>query len=308
MKQGEPEKPPRRPENNDIVQESRISALASHWAFKIVGRSVAEKLTRLSTGWVVAAISLLSALSVAILIFAGSLGTGFWSLFWSALGSAVLSTALALLISEIILKPVLVRDLLSMTRLRDRVEEIALRDLGPSVRVPWSDLYSAAREIDLLIDAPAAWIERDLDRVIACAGRRSRVRVFLPSPESALAVQVNAAEAHLREAWERRQNKDSKAELEIWFLEDQPDSFMARFDDEIVVAIDAGLRSEAKSTVYLHVRADGDSDVQTWLRDRWQWADNHSATPAWQSPKPRVRTRDIRGRLGTKLDAVKEDK
>lgn len=262
-----------------------------------------RRLFGLSTGWLVLAIVVAIALAVGLLTFAAFIGMGFWSYFWSGVGSALLSTAIAVLISEIVLKPLLVRDLLSMTKLRTRVADISMRDLGPANRVQWDELYASARVIDLVVDSPAAWMERDLERVIACAARRSHVRVFLPSTDGPIGRQVLDTESGLREAWTRRQNKHMQASLEIWFLHAAPSSFMGRFDDEVVVAIEAGLPVEAKPKIYLHVGTEGNSDVQTWIKDRWQWADSRiEGISAWASPKSPPEPAEVRAGLGTKLD------
>lgn len=262
-----------------------------------------RRMLGLSTGWLVLAVVVAIVLAVGMLTFAASIGTGFWSFFWSAVGSALLSTALALLISEVVLKPLLVRDLLSMTQLRARMADISMRDLGPANRVRWEELYISAREIDLVVDSPAAWMERDLERVIGCAARRVHVRVFLPAPNGVVERQVLDTESGLREAWTRRQNKHKRAVLEVWFLREHPTAFMARFDDEVVVAIDAGLPVEAKPTVYLHVGTEGTSDVQGWIRDRWQWADSKiDGTLAWASPRSAPDPTEVREGLQTKLD------
>ncbi|MHA7245064.1 hypothetical protein [Paeniglutamicibacter antarcticus] len=241
-------------------------------------------------------------LAIGMLTLAASIKTGFWSFLWSGVGSALLSTALALVISEIVLKPLLVRDLLGMTQLRDRIADISMRDLGPANRVRWEELYSSAKDIDLVVDSPTVWMERDLERVVACASRRSRVRVFLPSTDGPLRDEVNGTESGLREAWIRRQNKHERAVLEVWYLKLEPTSFMGRFDDEVVVAIDAGLPIETKSKIYLHLGTEGTSDVQTWIKDRWQWADSDvEGTLAWASPKPLPEPAEVRKSLGTKL-------
>ena len=266
---------------------------------------MSKRMLGLSTGWLVLAVVVAVALAVGMLTFAASIGSGFWSFFWSGVGSALLSTALALLISEVVLKPLLVRDLLSMTQLRARMADISMRDLGPANRVGWGDLYASAREIDLVVDSPAGWMERDLERVIGCSARRAHVRVFLPVPNGVLEGQVLATESGLREAWTRRQNKHKRAMLEVWFLRESPTAFMARFDGEVVVAIDAGLPVEAKPTVYLHVGTEGTSDVQRWITDRWQWADSDiDGTLAWASPRSAPDSAEVREGLKTKLDEV----
>lgn len=267
------------------------------------GGSVAENKLGLSTGWLMLAIVSAIAVAVGTLAFAASVGTGFWSYLLSGVGSALLSTAVALLISEIVLKPLLVRDLLSMTHLRDRVADIAMRDLGPSSRVDWRELYESSREIDIVVDAPSAWVERDLELVVACASRKCRVRIFLPPPEGTLEGQVVDAESSLREAWTRRQDDSSKAVLEVWFLKEKPTSFMSRFDGEVVLAVDAGLSVEVKSKLYLHVGTAGTSDVQTWIKDRWQWAEaGIDGTVAWNSPKLPLDPAVVREGLRTKLN------
>ena len=257
----------------------------------------------LSTGWLPFALSAAVAAAIGLLILAGSIGTGFWSFFWSGIGAALLSTALALLISEVVLKPLFVRDLLSIANLRTRFADISMREVGPLNRIRWAELYSTAREIDLVVADPSPWMARDLDLVVACAARRVRVRVFLASPEGSGKEQVTSAEAGLREAWTRRQNKHRRADLEIWFLSTAPTSFMARFDDEVVVAIDAGLAVEAKPELFLQIGYEGASDVQSWIRDRWQWAESmEGLTPAWASRKQSPEPSEVRGRLGTRLD------
>lgn len=266
---------------------------------------MAKRLLGLSTGWLVLAVVIAIFLAIGTLTFAASIKTGFWAFLWSGVGSALLSTALALLMSEIVLKPLLVRDLLSMTQLRDRVADISMRDLGPADRVRWEKLYPLARAIDLVVDSPTAWMERDLERVIACAARESRVRVFLPAPEGDIERQVLDAELGLREAWTRRQNKHKRAVLEVWFLTEKPTSFMGRFDDEVVVAIDAGLPIESKSKIYLHLGTEGTSDVQMWIKDRWQWADSGiDGTLAWASLKSSPDPAKVREGLATKLAEV----
>lgn len=262
----------------------------------------------LSTGWLLLALSAAVAIAIGLLILAGSIGTGFWSYFWSAIGAALLSAALALLISEVVLKPLFVRDLLGIANLRTRFADISMREIGPLNRIGWGELYANAREIDLVIADPGSWMARDLDYVVACAARRVRVRIFLAKPQGATSEQVTFAEAGLREAWTRRQNKHKRAELEIWFLDTAPTSFMARFDDEVVVAIDAGLAVEAKPDLLLHIGYEGASDVQSWIRDRWQWAESmEGTTPAWASKKPSPEPGEVRERLGTRLDTGRSD-
>lgn len=257
----------------------------------------------LSTGWLALSAVVATFFAIVLLTFAAAIQPGFWSFVLSGVGSALLSTALALLISEIFLKPLLVRDLLSMTRLRDRFAEISMRDVGPAGRVNWEELYAAARNIDLVIESPTAWMERDLERVLACAARQTYVRVFLPWPAGELSDQVLNAESTLKEAWSRREPKHKRAVLEVWFLKEKPTSFMGRFGDEVVVAVDAGLPTEAKQKMYLHLGINGSSDLQTWIKDRWQWTESKiQGDLAWTSPKSPPDPATVREGLQTKLD------
>jgi len=263
---------------------------------------VPKRMLGLSTGWLTVALVVASVGAIGFITLAGAIGTGFWSFFFSGVGSALLSTALALLISEIVLKPLLVHDLLSMTQLRDRIADISMRDLGPASRVRWEELYATSGKIDLVVDSPAGWVDRDLERVIACSARNCQVRVFLPPSTGDIEKQVADAELKLRQGWTRRQEKDKRAALEVWFLNEIPTSFMGRFDDEVVVAMDAGLPDEAKQKIYLHVGSKGSSDVQTWINDRWQWTDSDIGKVAWVSPKSPPDPDAVRKGLGTKLD------
>ena len=265
---------------------------------------MARRLLGLSTGWLVVVIVGAIALAIGLLALAASIEPGFFSYLCSGLSSGLFSTSLALLISEVVLKPLLVRDMLSMTKLRDRIAEISMRDIGPMDRIPWTSLYASSKKIDVVVDAPDIWVDRDLQRVISRTEGKSLVRIFLPPLGGDLDTQITAAESKLREAWTRRNTKHPKAELEIWFLRNTPLSFMARFDESVVVAIDAGMHSEAKPTMYLQIDIDGTSDVQSWIRDRWQWADEDDldAESAWSSPKMPPSAIEVRERLGTKLE------
>lgn len=276
-----------------------------------------SRLFGLSTGWLVAAMLLATGCSLGSLIYASALAAGFWSFFWAAVGSALLSTVLALGVSEVVLKPLFTADLLRLAHLEARFSSIALRDVGLQDRIDWRSLYSKASEIDIVVDDPKAWMSRDLDNVIACAARRARVRIFMPAPEGdasrqvadLLSVpldgyreQVLDVEKRVKEAWTRRQGKHVQAEIQIHFLLTAPASFMARFDDEVVIAIEAGLGREAKPIMYMHAGYKGTADVQGWIQDRWQWLQvAGNTTSGWASRKMETSSAEVRKQLGTRL-------
>lgn len=87
---------------------------------------------------------------------------------------------------------------------------------------------------------------------------------------------------------------------------------MARFDQETVIAIEAGLVDEAKTVMLLHLETEGGSDVHGWVSDRWKWAEvdgiMSTLTEAWFSRKGPRSSEESREDLGTRLDSEEVSK
>jgi len=217
----------------------------------------------------------------------------------ASVGAAVLPIGIALIITDVILKPVFTRELLNLAQLEKRVSDIGFQDLTPSGSVPWAELYASSSLIDAVITHPEAWLHENLDRILECGRRKTSVRLYLADPLSVASArmaddmnipvasykaQILRLPEQIRDRWKSAVGLHPGASIEIWYLRDPVSGPLFRFDKSTVVGLTSGPVQGLRSWMYMQFERSALTDVGEWLDRSWRDVEQSVSLPeAWTS-------------------------
>ncbi|QNO38378.1 hypothetical protein H4J02_05015 [Protaetiibacter sp. SSC-01] len=230
------------------------------------------------TGWIVAAIVVFAALAVGGFVWsANEQGAAQGAL--SGIASAFVSVALALLISEILLKPILAEDIRNAAGLSRRVTDLGLRDMLPEGKVDFADFYRDGGAIWMVVVQPSSWLARDIDEVVQSAkSKPSEFEIAFPEPgavsdamalvlgkdSEAYRAEVLAAAAELERRW-RSESISNGSKLTIHWMGAPPSNFFGVSSQRCLIGIEPAAHRTGLGGVVVSIDRSTGTDIDSWV-------------------------------------------
>ncbi|MGF9662345.1 hypothetical protein AAIH25_10785 [Arthrobacter crystallopoietes] len=210
----------------------------------------------------------------------------------SALATTLLSLAIATTLSEVLLKPVFVADIVRFVELRERLKKTGIHQIGSQSDIKWQDLFDNSSTIKLVITRPKYWQDSHLARFIARAGPATRrVELYFPNPDlvekdaqtvsdlvainlgydpKAYKEELLLAAKDIESAWVRNKAQTQKSTLTIEYLDSVPLHELASFDDNVIVIVPPVVADRTAEHLASHFVASKSTEAREWVEARWR--------------------------------------
>lgn len=241
--------------------------------------------------------------------------SAFWTQFLATIGAALIPIGVALIITEVILKPVFSRELLALAHLKQRVADIGFEEFGPSQRVGWTDLFNSSSSPKFYITHPESWLHANRDNVFNVARRGGSIEIYLASPTDpatdklaeaigidpeSYRAQILECTEKLRVSWVGITGMDPKARLEVLYTKSSPVGSIFVFDRATVFELHVSPQDQSQSRMYLRFGDTASSDVGQWVDSVWAGIKaGREPVEAWRSEKVDRSPAGTKQRLGT---------
>lgn len=173
------------------------------------------------------------ALGVVMMLFAGAIDSERWEATISALASALLSIAGALFITELVLKPLYVRDILQVARLSADVHETGLKAVARASRLQWAEHLAGSDDLKIVAGNLNAFRIALWGHVMTASRAKKRVvTIFVADDQS-----PSVAAQELVEQWRKNGCGDRGSTIRIVPERHIPQSLLLANDRSFIVAL-----------------------------------------------------------------------
>ncbi|MDQ0261031.1 hypothetical protein J2W20_002945 [Sinomonas atrocyanea] len=187
-----------------------------------------ELLSGLMT-WV--AISIASGL--ALTLWSASITNPFWQPLLAAVGSTAISISGALLITEVILKPLYVRDVLDVARLSSEVYGSGLSSITRANKLSWEKYLSGTGDINIAVSNQALLNAGAWQQIVEDVPRKKRqINIFVPNTDGGKEIAT-----HLESSWGRNECNTGGSILKIVPLDSVTQGIIVVCDSFTVASI-----------------------------------------------------------------------